>query len=104
MLRPEGVLTVMFTHKKQEAWEALFASLIEAGFTITATWLDGWDGSEPPPTVWNSTQLSLEGRATATLQNMRQRAQGVDTEMRQQQLKAARLRLSRRTGTNADLL
>lgn len=38
VLRPEGVLTVMFTHKKQEAWEALFASLIEAGFVITATW------------------------------------------------------------------
>ena len=27
LLRPDGVLTVMFTHKKQEAWEALFASL-----------------------------------------------------------------------------
>ncbi|MBB5688602.1 adenine-specific DNA methylase [Roseomonas alkaliterrae] len=38
VLRTEGVLTVMFTHKKQEAWEALFASLIEAGFTISATW------------------------------------------------------------------
>jgi len=38
VLRPEGVLTVMFTHTKQEAWEALFASLIEAGFTISATW------------------------------------------------------------------
>ncbi len=38
VLRPEGVLTVMFTHKKQEAWESLFESLIEAGFTITATW------------------------------------------------------------------
>ncbi|MER8434206.1 DUF1156 domain-containing protein [Mesorhizobium caraganae] len=38
VLRSEGVLTVMFTHKKQEAWEALFASLIDAGFTITATW------------------------------------------------------------------
>lgn len=37
-LRPEGVLTVMFTHKKQEAWEALFESLIAAGFIITATW------------------------------------------------------------------
>ncbi len=24
VLRPEGVLTVMFTHKKQEAWESLF--------------------------------------------------------------------------------
>ena len=38
VLRSDGVLTVMFTHKKQEAWEALFASLVEAGFTITATW------------------------------------------------------------------
>ncbi len=38
ILRDDGVLTVMFTHKKQEAWEALFMSLIQAGFTITATW------------------------------------------------------------------
>lgn len=38
LLHDDGVLTVMFTHKKQEAWEALFASLIHAGFTITATW------------------------------------------------------------------
>jgi adenine-specific DNA methylase len=38
ILRDDGVLTVMFTHKKQEAWAALFESLIAAGFTITATW------------------------------------------------------------------
>jgi len=38
ILREDGVLTVMFTHKKQEAWEALFESLIRTGFTITATW------------------------------------------------------------------
>jgi putative DNA methylase len=38
VLRDDGVLTVMFTHKKQEAWASLFESLIEAGFTITATW------------------------------------------------------------------
>jgi len=38
VLRDDGVLTVMFTHKKQEAWAALFESLITAGFTITATW------------------------------------------------------------------
>ncbi|MCX7428913.1 MAG: DUF1156 domain-containing protein [Planctomycetia bacterium] len=45
ILRDDGVLTVMFTHKKQEAWEALFASLIRAGFKITATWpvkTEGW--------------------------------------------------------------
>lgn len=38
VLRDDGVLTVMFTHKQQEAWSALFGSLIAAGFTITATW------------------------------------------------------------------
>jgi adenine-specific DNA methylase len=38
MLRDDGALTVMFTHKKQEAWAALFTSLVKAGFTITATW------------------------------------------------------------------
>ena len=38
ILRDDGILTVMFTHKKQEAWEALFTSLIQAGFIITATW------------------------------------------------------------------
>jgi adenine-specific DNA methylase len=45
ILRDDGVLTVMFTHKKQEAWEALFTSLVQAGFTITATWpvkTEGW--------------------------------------------------------------
>ncbi len=38
ILCDDGVLTVMFTHKKQEAWEALFNSLVKAGFIITATW------------------------------------------------------------------
>lgn len=38
VLKDAGVLTVMFTHKKQEAWEALFTALIGSGFTITATW------------------------------------------------------------------
>ena len=38
VLRDDGVLTVMFTHKAQSAWESLFAGLIQAGFVITATW------------------------------------------------------------------
>jgi putative DNA methylase len=38
VLRDDGVLTVMFTHKKQEAWISLFTSLIQSGFSITATW------------------------------------------------------------------
>ncbi len=37
VLRDDGVLTVMFTHKKQSAWAALFGSLAAAGFTITST-------------------------------------------------------------------
>lgn len=38
VLRDDGILTVMFTHKSQDAWGALFESLIDAGFCITATW------------------------------------------------------------------
>src|SRR5690606_15532674 len=33
-----GLLTVMFTHKKVEAWDTLGNSLIEAGFEIEASW------------------------------------------------------------------
>jgi adenine-specific DNA methylase len=36
-LEPGGVLTIMFTHKETDAWDTLSMSLIEAGFTITAT-------------------------------------------------------------------
>jgi hypothetical protein len=38
VLRPEGVLTVMFTHKQVEAWDTLASALIEAGFVIEASW------------------------------------------------------------------
>jgi adenine-specific DNA methylase len=38
VLRDEGVLTVMFTHKKVEAWDTLGQSLIEAGFEIESSW------------------------------------------------------------------
>ena len=31
-------MTVMFTHKAAGAWDALAGGLIEAGFTITASW------------------------------------------------------------------
>ena len=37
-LKPEGILTLMFTHKASGAWDALTAGLIEAGFVITASW------------------------------------------------------------------
>ena len=37
-LKPEGILTLMFTHKASGAWDALTKGLIEAGFVITASW------------------------------------------------------------------
>jgi adenine-specific DNA methylase len=38
LLKDDGVLTVMFTHKKVEAWDTLATSLIGAGFAIRASW------------------------------------------------------------------
>jgi putative DNA methylase len=38
VLRDDGVLTVMFTHKKVEAWDALASALIAAGFQIETSW------------------------------------------------------------------
>lgn len=38
VLRDDGVLTVMFTHKKVEAWDTLATSLIGAGFSIQSSW------------------------------------------------------------------
>jgi putative DNA methylase len=37
VLKHDGLMTLMFTHKTQDAWEALTRSLIEAGWTITAS-------------------------------------------------------------------
>ena len=38
VLRDDGVLTVMFNHKKVEAWDALGRSLIEGGFEVLTSW------------------------------------------------------------------
>jgi adenine-specific DNA methylase len=38
VLADNGVLTVMFTHKKVEAWDTLGTALIKAGFRIDASW------------------------------------------------------------------
>lgn len=37
VLKPDGIMTVMFTHKSTDAWEALTRSLIETGWTITSS-------------------------------------------------------------------
>ena len=38
VLRDDGVLTVMFTHKRAEAWDTLGMALMQAGFTIETSW------------------------------------------------------------------
>jgi hypothetical protein len=38
VLKSDGVLTVMFTHKRVDAWDSLGAALLDAGFSIDASW------------------------------------------------------------------
>lgn len=38
ILADDGVMTVMFTHKKAEAWDTLGMALMESGFTIDTSW------------------------------------------------------------------
>ena len=38
VIKPDGIMTVMFTHKSTDAWDALTVALIESDFGITRTW------------------------------------------------------------------
>jgi hypothetical protein len=38
VLKPEGIMVLMFTHKATGAWDALAKGLVDAGFEITASW------------------------------------------------------------------
>ncbi len=38
VLKKDGILTLMFTHKAAGAWDALAKGLMEAGFIVTASW------------------------------------------------------------------
>ena len=38
VLKADGVMTLMFTHKATGAWDALTTGLMDAGFAITASW------------------------------------------------------------------
>jgi len=38
VLKPNGIMTLMFTHKATGAWDALTKGLMEAQFAITASW------------------------------------------------------------------
>ena len=38
VIKPNGIMTLMFTHKDITAWDSLMISLINAGFAIVRTW------------------------------------------------------------------
>ena len=38
VLRPDGAMVVMFTHKRAEAWDSLGAALLQVGFSIGTSW------------------------------------------------------------------
>ena len=38
VLKPDGIMTLMFTHKATGAWDALTSGLMTTGFRITASW------------------------------------------------------------------
>lgn len=38
VLRDDGVMTVMFTHKRAEAWDTLGTALLQSGFTVETSW------------------------------------------------------------------
>jgi len=38
VLKPNGIATIVYTHKSTSGWEALINSLLESGLVITASW------------------------------------------------------------------
>ena len=38
VLKEDGVMTVMFTHKRVDAWDTLGAALLDGGFEISSSW------------------------------------------------------------------
>ena len=56
ILKDDGILTIMFTHKTTDAWDALTIGIIEAGFRIAATW---------PVKTESDSSLNIRDRAAA---------------------------------------
>ncbi len=56
VIKPDGVMTVMFNHKSTAAWDALTVGLIEAGFAIARTW---------PVKTEAENSLHIRGKAAA---------------------------------------
>ena len=74
VLKPDGIMTVMFTHKATGAWDALATGLMESGFAVTASW---------PVQTEASGSLHIRGKAAANstvLLACRPRAAAADGE------------------------
>ena len=56
VIKSDGIMTVMFTHKSTAAWDAITIGLINAGFAITRTW---------PVKTEAESSLHIKGRAAA---------------------------------------
>ena len=56
IIKDDGIMTIMFTHKSTDAWDALTIGIIEAGFSITATW---------PVKTESDSSLNIRDRAAA---------------------------------------
>ena len=56
VINPDGIMTVMFTHKSTAAWDAITIALIQAGFAITRTW---------PVKTESESSIHIRGRAAA---------------------------------------
>ena len=56
VIKDDGIMTIMFTHKSTDAWDALTIGIIEAGYRITATW---------PVKTESDSSLNIRDRAAA---------------------------------------
>ena len=56
VIKDNGIMTIMFTHKSTDAWDALTIGIIDAGFRITATW---------PVKTESDSSLNIRDRAAA---------------------------------------
>ena len=56
VIKPDGIMTVMFNHKSTAAWDALTVALIESGFAVTRTW---------PVKTEAESSLHIKGKAAA---------------------------------------
>ena len=55
VLKPNGILVLVYAHKTTEGWETLIKSILDAGFTVTAAW---------PIDTEHTTRMKSQGTAS----------------------------------------